>query len=140
MLETAMPKEQQRFVAIRPWSDKDLPLLERLMGDPSRAGTGALDEARARHERLIRNGETSRQGPMFAITAGARAELVGSIGYWQRVWQWQHLWEIGWSVLPEYQGQGVANRAIDLVVQRARTLGKFRFIHAFPAADNIAAN
>jgi RimJ/RimL family protein N-acetyltransferase len=135
-----MPKNQPLIVNIRPWSEADLPLLERLIGDPAKAGTGALDQARTRHERYLRSGETSRQGPMFAITVGVKAEPVGSIGYWQRVWQGQHLWEIGWSVLPEFQGQGIANQAIKLVADRARSLGRFRFLHAFPAVDNEAAN
>ncbi len=135
-----MSPKQQLIVGIRPWQDRDLPLLERLMGDPARAGTGSLEHVRARHERYLRNGETSRQGPMFAITVGPKGEAVGSIGYWGRVWEGQHLWEVGWSVLPEYQGMGIAARAIQLLVERTRTLGKFRFLHAFPAYDNEAAN
>ncbi len=127
-------------ICIRPWSEQDFAVLERLMGDPAKAGTGALDQARARHERYLRSGETSRQGPMFAITLGPDGPTVGSIGYWQRLWQGEHLWETGWSVLPEFQGRGIAARAIELLAERARTLGRFRFLHAFPAADNEAAN
>lgn len=135
-----MPHKQPLAVSIRPWSEADLPLLERLMLDPARAGTGALEHVRARHERYIRSGETSRQGPMFAITCGPKADAAGSIGYWQRVWKGQYLWEVGWSVLPEYQGQGIPVRAIQLLADRARAIGKFRFLHAFPAADNPSAN
>ena len=135
-----MSPKQQLTVSIRPWSDRELPLLERLMGDPARSGTGALQQIRERHERYLKSGETSTQGPMFAILIGPKNEAVGSIGYWRRVWQGENLWEIGWSVLPEYQGLGIAGRAIDLIAQRTRMLGKFRFLHAFPAADNEAAN
>src|SRR5512141_766751 len=137
--EAHMPKKDI-LVSIRPWSDRDLLLLERLMGDPARAGTGALQQIKERHERYIRSGETSQQGPMFAITVGQKSEAIGSIGYWQRVWQGQHIWEIGWSVLPEYQGQGIADSAIQLLAARTRALGKFRFLHAFPAVDNEPAN
>jgi RimJ/RimL family protein N-acetyltransferase len=133
-------KQQQLTVGIRRWSGDDLTLLEQLMGDPARAGTGALDQIRARHEGYIRLGETSRQGPMFAITIGPNGLAVGSIGYWQQVCKGEHLWEIGWSVLPQYQGQGIANRAIQLVAEHARDLGKSRYLHAFPAADNEQAN
>jgi RimJ/RimL family protein N-acetyltransferase len=133
-------KQQQLTVGIRRWSSDDLILLEQLMGDPARAGTGALDQIKARHEGYIRLGETSRQGPMFAITIGPNGLAVGSIGYWQQVCKGEHLWEIGWSVLPEYQGRSIANRAIELVAEHARDLGKSRFLHAFPAADNEQAN
>jgi RimJ/RimL family protein N-acetyltransferase len=133
-------KQQQLTVSIRPWSGSDLALLERLMGDPARAGTGALDQIRARHESYLQSGETSRQGPMFAITVGPDGQAVGSIGYWHQICKGEHLWEVGWSVLPEYQGQGIANRAIQLIAAHARSLGKTRFLHAFPAVDNQAAN
>ncbi len=135
-----MPQQQRLLVGIRPWSEQDFPVLERLMVDPAKAGTGALDEARQRHERYLRSGETSRQGPILAITFGPDGQTVGTIGYWQRLWQGQHLWEIGWSVLPEFQGRGIAARAIEMLADRARALGRFRFLHAFPAVDNEAAN
>ena len=135
-----MAPKQPLIVNIRRWSDDDLPMLERLMGDPAKAGTGALDEARAQHQRYLRDGETSRRGPMFAITLGEKAQAVGSIGYWQRVLDGEHLWETGWSVLPEYQGQGIALAAIQLLLQHLRKLGKFRFLHAFPAADSPGSN
>jgi RimJ/RimL family protein N-acetyltransferase len=135
-----MPQQQRPPVSIRPWLEQDFPVLERLMADPAKTGTGALDQARTRHERYLQSGETSRQGPMFAITLGPDGQAVGTIGYWQRLWQGQHLWEVGWSVLPEFQGRGIAARAIELLADRARALGRFRFLHAFPAVDNEAAN
>ncbi len=136
----ANKQQQQTTVGIRRWSADDLALLERLMGDPARAGTGALDQIRSRHELYLRSGETSRQGPMFAIIVGPEEEAVGSIGYWQQVCKGEHLWEVGWSVLPEFQGHGIANRAIELLSEHVRSTGKTRFLHAFPASDNDAAN
>jgi RimJ/RimL family protein N-acetyltransferase len=139
-----MPAKENMPVGIRYWADEDLPLLERLMGDA--ATTGQLggpetrEQVRARHERYVHSRETSRQGPMFAITVGKDATAVGSIGYWQRTWQGQQLWEVRWSVLGEYQGQGIGSQALLLLVDRARRLGKTRFLHAFPAADHALAN
>lgn len=139
-----MPKTQPLTVAIRPWSQGDLPLLERLMGDP--ASTGHLggpetrEEILARHERYVRTKETSRQGPIFAITLGPNAEAVGSIGYWQRMWEGQQLWEVRWSLLPEFQGRGIVASAMKLLIEHARKAGRARFLHAFPAADNEWAN
>jgi RimJ/RimL family protein N-acetyltransferase len=139
-----MPTKDNLLVGIRHWANEDLPLLERLMGDTAPTanlgGPETREQIRERHERYVRSRETSRQGPMFAITVGKDAKAVGSIGYWQRTWQGQQLWEIRWSVLPEYQGQGIATQAVLLLVDRARKLGKTRFLHAFPAADHALAN
>jgi RimJ/RimL family protein N-acetyltransferase len=135
-----MPQKQQIAVSIRPWSDRDLALLQRLRGESTTNGRDVPEEILARHERYLGTRQTSRQGPMYAIIVGPSGEAIGSIGYWQRVWQGQHLWEIGWSLLPEFQGVGIAARALQLVIERARTVAKFRFLHAFPAIDNEYSN
>jgi RimJ/RimL family protein N-acetyltransferase len=31
---------------------------------------------------------------------------VGSVGYWQREWHGEEIYEIGWMVVPEFQGRG----------------------------------
>lgn len=139
-----MPKTQPITVGLRPWSNADLALLEKLMGNPAKTGhlggPETPDQIRARHERYVRTRETSRQGPIFAITVGPNAQAVGSIGYWQRSWQGQMLWELRWALLPEFQGQGIVATAARLVCEHARHAGRTRFLHAFPAADNEATN
>lgn len=62
------------------------------------------------------------------------------VGYWEREWRGRRVWETGWSVLPEFQGRGVATSATAAVVERARAEGKHRFIHAFPSVDNGPSN
>lgn len=41
--------------------------------------------------------------------------------------------EIGWMVLPEFQGQGYAKQAVRAMLERARLDGRWGFVHAFPA-------
>ena len=67
-------------------------------------------------------------------------EAVGSIGYWEKEWQGDQVWETGWSILPEFQGRGIATAAAALIVVRARAEQQFRFLHAFPSLDNPASN
>src|SRR5262249_23038652 len=130
-------------IDIRPWSDGDLPLLERLMGDPAMTvhlgGPETPEKIRERHERY-RQGSQSDKARVFVIVVGPARVAAGSVGYWDREWRSQHVWEAGWSVLPEFQGQGVAAKAIAAVVERARAEGKYRFIHAFPSVDNGPSN
>jgi RimJ/RimL family protein N-acetyltransferase len=47
---------------------------------------------------------------------------------------------MGWSVLPEFQGKGVATRGASLAVERARAERKYRYIHAYPSVDNGSSN
>ena len=48
--------------------------------------------------------------------------------------------EIGWMVLPEFQGQGYAKRAVRAMLERARDDGRWGVVHAFPGVTNAASN
>ena len=134
---------QKIEVDIRPWSKDDLPLLERLRGDPAMneqlGGPESLEKIRERQERYRQSSE-SGQNPMFVIVLGPEKIPAGSIGYWEKEWRGQTVWETGWSVLPEFQGQGVATGATVIIVKRAREERKHRFMHAFPSVDNGPSN
>ena len=138
-----MSAEKRTDVAIRPWSDGDLPLLERLMGDPAMTehlgGPESPEKIRERNERYCQTGQPGGGG-MFVIVVGPGRVAAGSVGYWPRDWRGEPVWEAGWSVLPEFQGQGVASGATAAVVAAARADGAHRFIHAYPAADNGPSN
>ena len=138
-----MRSEQQTDVNIRLWLDSDFPLLERLMGDPTMTaylgGPEPPEQIRQRHERYCKLGD-SIKGRMFVIVIGQKRIAVGSVGYWETDWQGQKAWETGWSVLPKFQGQGIATKAAAAVVEQARAERKHRFLHAFPSVDNGASN
>ena len=113
------------------------------MGDPAMTahlgGPETSEKIRERHERYCRISD-SGTGRMFVILMGPGSVAAGSVGYWEREWQGEQVWEAGWSVLPEFQGQGIAVRATAAVVERARAEGRHRFMHAFPSVDNAASN
>jgi RimJ/RimL family protein N-acetyltransferase len=138
-----MDTEKPIDLELRPWSEDDLPLLERLMGDPAMTahlgGPETPEQIRQRHKRYCRARQTGKD-QMFVIVLGQERAPAGSIGYWERQWQGQDVWETGWSVLPEFQGQGIATRATRLIIERARAEGKHRFLHAYPAVDNPPSN
>lgn len=138
-----MQRKPQTDVGIRPWDEGDLPLLERLMGDPVMTehlgGPESPEKLRQRHERYCRIGD-SGTGRMFAIVVGPDRVAAGSVGYWEREEQGQLVWETGWSVLPEFQGQGLATRATALAADSARKEGSHRFMHAYPSVENGPSN
>ncbi len=48
--------------------------------------------------------------------------------------------EIGWMVLPEYQGRGLAKAAVLLVLQRERAERRWGVLHALTSTANVASN
>ena len=130
-------------VALRPWSADDLWLLERLLGDPAMTahlgGPESPEKIRRRNADYATVGEPGT-GAMFVIEVAPGGDGAGSVGYWPGDWHGQTIWEVGWSVLPEFQGRGIATQATLLVVAKARAEGLPRSIHAFPSVENAASN
>jgi RimJ/RimL family protein N-acetyltransferase len=128
---------------IEPWGEGDFPLLEKLLGDPAMTehlggpeSREKLVERQARYERLADSGDDR----MFKIILEETGEAVGSVGYWEKTWRGEQMYETGWSVLPAFQGRGIASAATAQVIAAARSAGKHRYLHAFPSVDNAASN
>src|SRR5439155_7967617 len=89
-----------------------------------------------RFERLPEAGT----GQMFKIVDEATGEAVGSVGYWDQTRGGDDIYEMGWFVIPEYQGRGVASAATSLAIDRMRAERKHESVHAFPSIENDASN
>jgi RimJ/RimL family protein N-acetyltransferase len=76
----------------------------------------------------------------FKIVDEATGEGVGWVGYWEREWRGEDVFETGWSVLPEFQGRGIAGAATLALIAKARADGGRRYLHAFPSVDNAPSN
>jgi RimJ/RimL family protein N-acetyltransferase len=130
-------------VALRAWTDADYPLLVALLGDPAMTrfigGPESDEKLRSRHERYLRI-DQSGTGRVFVITVGPEATPAGWVGYWESEVRGATQWEIGWSVLPAFQGRGLATRGSELAIARAAAEGRYRFIHAWPSVDNAPSN
>jgi RimJ/RimL family protein N-acetyltransferase len=127
-------------VALRPWATGDLPLLERLLGDPAMTVHlgGPESPAKLRRRNQSYAAVNPAEGQMFVILAGD--EPAGSVGYWLLDWQGVTVWETGCSVLPEFQGRGIGRRGLELAAECARTAAPHRPIHAYPSVENAASN
>ncbi len=126
-------------VLIEPWGPGDLPLLQKCLGDQAMmehlGGPESPEKIADRQRRYERLG--SRQ---FKIVDGATGAGVGWVGYWGRAWRGERVYEIGWSVIPTFQGRGIAGSATRLVIEIAKTERNRRFLHAYPSVDNAASN
>ncbi len=128
-------------VTLEPWGSGDLPLLERLMGDPGMTehlgGPENPDKLRERQRRYERLEGRDRMLRIVDVASGAG---VGSVGFWTREWRDEQVYEIGWMVVPEFQGRGVAAAATARAIALARRDDQHRFMHAFPHVDNGPSN
>ena len=126
-----------------PITAEDEDLTVRLECDPELmlhiGGPRPEADVRATHKRrldLMEKG-TAR---MFKIVADDSDEVFGTIGIWKIDWKGQQAYEMGWLVLPEHQGKGIATEAARLIILQARSDPEVRYIHAFPNVTNAASN
>jgi RimJ/RimL family protein N-acetyltransferase len=129
-------------IDLRPWREDDLDLMHRLLGDPAMTahlgGPEPPERLRARLERYL--AMTPAEGRTYVVTLGPERLPVGSIVWWQHPIRGEPAVEIGWAVLPEFQGRGIATRATARCMETAAAETTCRTIHATPAVDNGASN
>jgi RimJ/RimL family protein N-acetyltransferase len=102
-------------------------------------GPESPEQILRRHIRYTRLPEDGSDH-MFKIVCRPDGEGVGNVGYWRKTWREQSVYEIGWLVLPSYQGRGIATQAAAAAIEHARRQPSYRFMHAFPSVDNPASN
>ncbi|MFC9395955.1 GNAT family N-acetyltransferase [Streptomyces sp. NPDC057027] len=130
-------------VRLEPWSEEDAGLLRALNAPESMhhlGGPETEEQLVRRHRRYVDlSADDTGAGRMFRIVLPEGA-VVGSIGFWAQTWDGEPVYETGWTVLPGFQGRGLATSATRAVVAEARAAGRHRHLHAFPSADNAASN
>lgn len=97
----------------------------------------SVDEATAFINKIIaiqNNGE----GLMWAITLHNAPKLIGVIGIWNIVQEKAEA-EIGYELLPQYQGKGLMAEALTAALQFGFDTLKLKTIIAEPRADNLGS-
>jgi RimJ/RimL family protein N-acetyltransferase len=129
------------IVRLELWSPDDLDLLRRINAPEMTEHLGGPEtdeQVVARHERYLKLGDPGT-GAMFALVIEPGLK-VGSIGYWEREWQGELVYETGWGVLPEFQGRGIATAAARAVADKARAERRHAYLHAYPSVEHPASN
>ncbi|MCB5178960.1 GNAT family N-acetyltransferase [Streptomyces sp. SMC 277] len=131
-------------VRLTPWSEADLPLLERAntpemtehLGGPEHP-----DRLADRQRRYVAlSGRPPAAGRMFRVSLTDTGEDVGSVGFWERDWRDEEVYETGWAVFPEFQRRGLAVAALTELIAYVRAHGTRPALHAFPGTDHPASN
>ena len=127
---------------LRVYSDEDLALTQALECDPEVMGElgGAVspDSAAEAHRKRLK---TVADDPWyFAIVPEAGGAPAGQMGIWTSEWQGEPVDEVGWMVLPAFQGRGIASAALGLLIERLRASDRAEVVHAFPGVTNAPSN
>ena len=77
---------------------------------------------------------------MIVPAPDACEEVAGTVTIWSHDTSDGPISEIGWMVLPEFQGRGLGKRAVRALLEQARDEDRWGTVHAFPARDNGASN
>src|SRR5438445_17967 len=102
---------------------------------PKPGGTAAVRAGRPHRDR-DRSAPRSTSGSPRSWTSrnGIARFLVDDLEHRAQIY------ETGWMVLKAHQSRGIATEATALVVEKAKTDGRRRYLHAFPPPANGASN
>jgi RimJ/RimL family protein N-acetyltransferase len=131
------------MIDLQPWSDDDLWVVERFLSDPNMTehlgGPQSHGQILEAHRRFLNTG-TSGAGQMLKVVLEPASGVIGNIGFWDKTWRDQLVYETGWMIFPEYQGRGFASKALAMLLGRLRGDHTRRFLHAFPSITNAPSN
>lgn len=77
---------------------------------------------------------------MIVPDAEAPDVVAGHVTIWSHETDDGPLSEIGWMVLPAFQGRGLGKRAVRALLVQARDEDRWGTVHAFPATSNGPSN
>jgi [ribosomal protein S5]-alanine N-acetyltransferase len=96
------------------------------------------DEEALAHFKLIDDKIEKNEGINWAITLKGNPKLIGIIGHY-RIQPENHRCEIGYMILPQYNGQGIVTEAIKVVLEYGFEDLKMHSIEAVIDPDNVAS-
>lgn len=129
-------------IALRAFSESDLPFLERLNTDPAALGPlvwSGFTDAGARRRRWERDGYVSADSTALAVVQ-PDGTVIG-IASWEAVNRGGPpggCYEIGLALLPEHRGRGIGTAAQRLLVEYLFKYTMANRLEAQTDADNIA--
>jgi RimJ/RimL family protein N-acetyltransferase len=133
-------RERVRTVELRTIEIDDLPLYEGIHCDPrmmEHLGGPLPREGLADKLRLDVASAEAGDSWIFKIVPDDDPHVAaGTVCIWEHEWRGRPINEIGWMVLPAFQGRGLGSEAVRSILQRARAESRWDVVHAFPPVAN----
>lgn len=129
---------------LRPIDLTDLPLYEAIHCDPlmmEHLGGPLPREGLA--EKLQRDVASIEAGEIWVLKIMPDEDPdtpAGTVAVWDHDANGERVTEIGWMVLPEFQGRGLGSEAVRAALRKLRTNSRWQVIHAFPPVTNSRSN
>jgi RimJ/RimL family protein N-acetyltransferase len=131
-------------VELRNIESDDLELYEAIHCDPrmmSDLGGPLPREGLA--EKLRRDAATTESGETWVLKIIPDYEsdtAAGTVAVWDHEVDGETVTEIGWMVLPDFQGRGMGSEAVRAVLDRARSERRWNVLNAYPPVSNARSN
>jgi RimJ/RimL family protein N-acetyltransferase len=103
-------------------------------------GPRPVEEMESKLQRDVAGAAADREWTLMICPGDDPTVVAGTVTLWPHEVNGAQLSEIGWMVLPEYQGRGLAKRAVAEVMRRAFIDRRWGRIHAFPDVANAPSN
>jgi len=119
----------------------DLPLYRALLTDPAMMSElGGPLPGDSLEDKLRGIVEDVRAGAVWYSVIDVDGQPAGTVCIWDHEQAGEPISEIGWMVLPAFQGRGIASEAVRSILEAARARGRWKTIHAFPGVTNGPSN
>src|SRR5205807_8416089 len=120
--EPALARQHPAVIQLEPWTEHDLPLLARLNAPEMTEHLGGPETAQQleeRHKRyvvaaasgIVREVDKPYTAYIYKVVVQPEGVPVGNVVFWDREWNSEQVYEMGWGILPEHQGRGIATAA-----------------------------
>jgi RimJ/RimL family protein N-acetyltransferase len=130
-------------MGLRNLSNDDIALYEALNEPAMMEHLGGPVPFEGMAEKLLRDAEATEADRYWVLVIVSDDEPgvdIGTVSIWDHVWNGERINEIGWMVLPAYQGRGIGSAAVREALDRARSTGRWDMLHAFPPVANPRSN
>ena len=123
---------------------EDLALYQRLLTDPTMmadlGGPLPRDGLPQKLRGIVEEVQADRTWYSVIVPDDDPGRAAGTVCIWHHDQDGEPINEIGWMVLPAFQGRGLATAAVRSLLDRARAEHRWEVIHAFPAVTNGPSN